>query len=83
MGIERYADLSRLVEEAKAHYVEFVDGKKVAATKARKSLQQIKRLAQECRIDIQTVKKERTGGGGASRPLTPPSGDQQGGNPPS
>lgn len=57
MGIEKYDDLARLVGEARAQYEEFANGKKVAAARTRKALQQIKRLAQEARIEIQQVKK--------------------------
>ena len=57
MGIEKYDELARKVGEARAHYEEFVNGKKVAATRARKALQDIKRLAQEARIEIQGIKK--------------------------
>lgn len=57
MGIEKYDELARKVQEARAQYEEFQDGKKVAAMRARKALQQIKRLAQECRMEIQDIKK--------------------------
>ncbi len=57
MGIEKYDELARLVGEARAQYEEFVKGRKIAATRARKFLQEIKRKAQEARIEIQTIKK--------------------------
>jgi hypothetical protein len=57
MGIEKYDELARLVGEARAQYEEFVNGKKIAATRARKALQAIKRAAQEARIEIQGIKK--------------------------
>ena len=63
MGIEKYDELSRLVSEARVHYEEFVNGKKVSATRARKALQQIKRAAQEARIEIQGIKKGPAAGG--------------------
>ncbi len=59
MGAEKYDELTRLVAEARAQYDEFHGGKKVAAMRARKLLQQIKRLAQECRIEIQELKKPK------------------------
>jgi len=59
MGAEKYDELTRLVAEARAQYDEFQGGKKVAAMRARKLLQQIKRLAQECRIEIQELKKPK------------------------
>jgi hypothetical protein len=57
MGIEKYDQLARLVGEARAQYEEFVNGKKIAATRARKALQEIKKLAQDARIEIQGIKK--------------------------
>ena len=57
MGIEKYDELARLVGEARAQYEEFRNGKKVAATRARKALQDVKRAAQEARIEIQNQKK--------------------------
>jgi hypothetical protein len=57
MGAEKYDELARLVGEARAHYEEFVAGKKVAATRARKALQEIKRAAQEARVEIQNLKR--------------------------
>ncbi|HXG62195.1 MAG TPA: histone H1 [Planctomycetota bacterium] len=57
MGTEKFDALARLVGEARAQFEEFLRGKKVAATRARKALQEIKRLAQEARVEIQTLKK--------------------------
>lgn len=57
MAAEKFDELARKVQEARAHYEEFLNGKKVAAMRARKALQQIKRLAQECRMEIQEIKK--------------------------
>ena len=59
MGIEKYDELSQLVAEARTQYEEFQAGKKVASMRARKALQQIKRLAQEARMDILQMKKTR------------------------
>ena len=67
MGMEKYDELARLVGEARAQYEEFLNGKKVAATRARKALQQLKRVAQEARIEVQQIKKT-PGGGGAPPP---------------
>ena len=63
MGIEKYDELAKLVGEARAFYEEFANGKKVAATRARKALQEIKRAAQEARIEIQGKKKGAESGG--------------------
>ncbi len=57
MGGEKYDEMSRRVQEARANFEEFVNGKKIAGMRARKALQQIKRLAQECRVEIQDIKK--------------------------
>jgi hypothetical protein len=57
MGLEKYDEMARLVQDARLHYQEFTGGKKVAAIRARLALQQIKRVAQECRIEIQQIKK--------------------------
>jgi hypothetical protein len=57
MGIEKYDELARLVGEARAQYEEFVNGKKIAATRCRKALQEIKRVAQDARVEIQGIKK--------------------------
>jgi len=59
MGVEKYDELVRLVGEARTQFSEFQGGKKVAAMRARKLLQQIKKLAQECRIEIQEIKKPK------------------------
>jgi hypothetical protein len=61
MGVEKYDELTRLVGEARAQCAEFQGGKKIAAMRARKLLQQIKKLAQECRIEIQEIKKPKDG----------------------
>ena len=59
MGVEKYDELNRLVSEARTQFAEFQGGKKIAAMRARKLLQQIKKLAQECRIEIQEIKKPK------------------------
>jgi len=43
--------------EKRTQYEEFVNGKKIAATRCRKALQSIKRVAQEARVEIQGIKK--------------------------
>ncbi len=57
MGLEKYDELARLVQDARVQYQEFTGGKKVAAIRARQALQQLKRVAQECLIEIQGIKK--------------------------
>lgn len=66
MGIEKYDELNRLVIEARQQYEEFVNGKKAAATRARKALQKIKCVAQEARVEIQEIKKGPSAGSSPS-----------------
>jgi hypothetical protein len=61
MGIEKYDELARLVGEARTQYEEFVNGKKIAATRCRKALQAIKRVSQDARVEIQGIKKTPDG----------------------
>ncbi len=68
MGIEKYDELARLVGEARQQYEEFLNGKKIAATRARKALQDVKRVSQEARVEIQLIKK----GPPAGNATTPP-----------
>jgi histone H1-like protein Hc1 len=68
MGIEKYDELARKVGEARTHYEEFVNGKKIAATRARKALQEIKKLAQDARVEIQGIKKTPETPGSAPKP---------------
>lgn len=56
MGIEKYDELAQLVRESRTHFEELQAGKKIAAVRARKALQAVKRVAQECRIEVQAVK---------------------------
>ena len=46
------------VDILKAEYEKFTQGNKSAGTRARKALQEIKKLAQELRIEIQARKNE-------------------------
>jgi hypothetical protein len=53
-------DLESEVELFKAEYAKFERGTKVAGTRARKHLQNIKKVAQELRSLIQGSKKEES-----------------------
>lgn len=58
-GMEKYHELARCVENIEKDAGKFfVNGNKAAGTRARKHLQQLKRLAQELRVHIQEVKNE-------------------------
>lgn len=49
-------ELDKLVKDFKDNFEKFNNGNKTAGTRARKSLQDIKLLAQEARLDIQNTK---------------------------
>lgn len=51
-------NLEEELELFKANYAKFERGNKTAGTRARKNLQNIKKVAQELRGTIQSVKKE-------------------------
>jgi hypothetical protein len=70
MGLERYDELIRLVQEAREQHEQVLKGRKVAAIRARKALQQIKRAAQACRVEIQETKKVQEGPN-EEKPLPP------------
>ncbi len=69
MSIEKYDELAGAVDEARTHFEQFASGKKVAGMRARKALQTVRRLAQECRVEIQEIKKERETQGGSESPI--------------
>jgi hypothetical protein len=69
MSLEKFDQLTAAVTEARKEYEAFKGGKKIAATRARKHLQDIKRLAQDIRNDIQGERKPAEGDGAA--PATP------------
>jgi hypothetical protein len=57
--MSRYEDLKSLVEDMEADMDKFYNkGNKTAGTRARKSLQELKNMAQDIRVEIQTMKKE-------------------------
>ena len=68
MGAEKFDEMVRLVEEARLNFNEFKGGKKVASTRARKSLQELKKLCQDLRVEIQDMKNGPAAGGAAPPP---------------
>jgi hypothetical protein len=57
--MSRYEDLKSLVEDMESDMDKFYNkGNKTAGTRARKSLQELKNMAQDIRVEIQTMKKE-------------------------
>jgi hypothetical protein len=55
MGLQKLLDE---IEVLKGEYEKFERGNKSAGTRARKSLQNIKKISQEIRIQIQEVKQK-------------------------
>jgi len=53
--------LEQEIESLKREYEKFDRGNKSAGTRARKVLQNIKRLCQDIRVHIQDAKKDETG----------------------
>ena len=55
--MEKFEQLKQVIAEAEADFVKFYDkGVKAAAPRIRKSMQEIKTLAQEIRQDVQAAK---------------------------
>ncbi len=55
--MSRVEELQELVDSTKEEMVKFYDkGNKAAGTRARKGLQELKKLAQEIRLEIQDIK---------------------------
>jgi Skp family chaperone for outer membrane proteins len=60
MSLARIAELQNLLDNLKAEYEKFeVKGNQVAGTRSRKLLQDIKNLAQDIRVQIQEVKRQK------------------------
>ena len=58
MSTKRYEELVRLLEENERDFNQFYEkGNKAAGTRVRKAMQQIKRLAQDIRVEVQDIKK--------------------------
>ncbi len=72
MSVEKFDQLANIVAEARKEYETFAGGKKVAATRARKQLQEVKRLAQEIRNDIQAERKPSGDGAAPAAPSPEP-----------
>lgn len=55
--MSRVDDLKNLVEDTTSEMEKFYDkGNKAAGTRARKNLQELKKLAQDIRLEIQSMK---------------------------
>ena len=56
MGSDNIAKLDELVETIKADWEKFDGGNKSAGTRVRKACQDLKKLAQDIRVDVQNIK---------------------------
>ncbi|HLR89339.1 MAG TPA: hypothetical protein VK040_00130 [Balneolaceae bacterium] len=55
--MSRIEELNKLMEELEVELVKFYDkGNKAAGTRARKQLQELKKLSQDIRLEIQDIK---------------------------
>ncbi|MCX7930391.1 MAG: histone H1 [Chlorobi bacterium] len=60
MSTDRYTELIQHIEAMKDDFEKFyAKGKNAAGTRLRKSLQELRRLAQEIRTEIQAIKVAR------------------------
>jgi len=58
--MSRQEELSQHVEDMKDDLIKFYEkGNKTAGTRARKALQELKKLAQEIRLEIQDIKNNK------------------------
>lgn len=63
MSADRYTELLQQIEAMKDDFEKFyAKGKNAAGTRLRKGLQELRRLAQEIRTEIQAIKVARKGG---------------------
>jgi hypothetical protein len=56
MGPDNITKLDELVETIKSDWEKFDGGNKSAGTRVRKACQELKKLAQDIRIDVQNIK---------------------------
>ncbi len=57
--MSRVTQLQELIDEVSEEMSKFYDkGNKAAGTRARKGLQEVKKLAQDIRLEIQNIKNE-------------------------
>lgn len=57
--MSRISEIKTLMEELEEDLVKFYDkGNKAAGTRARKQLQELKKLSQEIRLEIQDIKNK-------------------------
>jgi hypothetical protein len=55
--MERYAELQELIQRVESDFIKFYEkGNKAAGTRLRKGMQELKKLAQEIRVEVQERK---------------------------
>ena len=55
--MERYGQVRDLIESLEADFEKFYDkGNQAAGTRVRKGMQELKNLAQDIRVEVQTIK---------------------------
>ena len=54
-----FDELQNAVNDCQADVTKFVDGNSSAGTRVRKAMQEVKRLAQEVRVEVQTQKNKQ------------------------
>jgi hypothetical protein len=55
--MERYAELQELIQRVESDFMKFYEkGNKAAGTRLRKGMQELKKLAQEIRVEVQERK---------------------------
>ncbi len=55
--MERYGQVRGLIESLEADFEKFYDkGNQAAGTRVRKGMQELKNLAQDIRVEVQTIK---------------------------
>jgi len=60
MSLARIAEMQNLLDSLKAEYEKFeAKGNQVAGTRCRKTLQDIKNIAQDVRLHIQDAKRQK------------------------
>ena len=59
--MEKFEDLKAMLETLHTDFEKFyVKGQNAAGTRIRKGMQELKNLAQDIRVDVQSIKNERT-----------------------
>ncbi len=59
--MERYEQVHKLITELESDFQKFYDkGNQAAGTRIRKGMQELKVLAQDVRIEVQTIKNKGT-----------------------